>query len=396
MTARIAARLLRETDKRVLWKFVYNFGWKGMLAANRFIRRRRRGEHFPAFAFISVTSCCNLRCQGCWIPTDGAGREMSVADADAIITSFKARGVRFFGILGGEPFLHSGLFDILGRHPDCYFQVFTNGTVITDEAAREMRRLGNITPLISIEGLGETSDTRRGGRDVYARALEGVERCRRERLVIGAATSVCQSNYDELVRREFLNDLVARGVHYQWYYIYRPVGPEPTPELALTKERILGLRRFMVTQRLTAPLIMVDAYWDAEGRGLCPAATGISYHINPVGDVEPCPPIQFARENLLAGGDVYNLISNSEFLRGFEEVATKTSRGCILLEDPARLLEYVRRLDARDTSGRDAFAELAAMSQAPSHDIPGEEIPEESRLYRFAKKRWFFGFGAYG
>ncbi len=31
-----------------------------------------------------------------------------------------------------------------------------------------------------------------------------------------------------------------------------------------------------------------------------------------------------------------------------------------------------------------------------SHNQPGEEIPESSWAYRFAKKHWFFGFGAYG
>ena len=28
--------------------------------------------------------------------------------------------------------------------------------------------------------------------------------------------------------------------------------------------------------------------------------------------------------------------------------------------------------------------------------LPGQEIPEKSFFYRFAKKHWFFGFGAYG
>ena len=38
----------------------------------------------------------------------------------------------FFGIVGGEPFMHPHLLDMLAEHPDCYFQVFTNGQFITD------------------------------------------------------------------------------------------------------------------------------------------------------------------------------------------------------------------------------------------------------------------------
>ena len=68
----------------------------------------------------------------------------------------------FFGIVGGEPFMHPHLLDMLAAHPDCYFQVFTNGQFITDEKAKRLRQLGNVTPLISVEGNEIVSDQRRG------------------------------------------------------------------------------------------------------------------------------------------------------------------------------------------------------------------------------------------
>ena len=55
----------------------------------------------------------------------------------------------FFGIVGGEPFMHPHLLDMLAEHPDCYFQIFTNGHFITPERAKRMWQLGNVTPLIS-------------------------------------------------------------------------------------------------------------------------------------------------------------------------------------------------------------------------------------------------------
>ncbi|GAF98243.1 unnamed protein product, partial [marine sediment metagenome] len=135
--------------------------------------------------------------------------------------------------------LYEGLWDVLGRHGDCYFQVFTNGTLLTDDTARRMRALGNVTPLVSIEGLARTSDERRGGTNVYARALEALARCRENRLLTGVATSICRSNIDELVTRRFVEGLIDRGVHYLWYYVYRPVGPDPTPTLALSREQLV-------------------------------------------------------------------------------------------------------------------------------------------------------------
>ena len=35
------------------------------------------------------------------------------------------------------------------------------------------------------------------------------------------------------------------------------------------------------------------------------------------------------------------------------------------------------------------------MHSLNSQHNPGNEIPEKHWLYRFAKKHWFFGFGAY-
>src|SRR5437762_10257100 len=108
----------------------------------------------------------------------------------------RRRGNSFFGILGGEPFMHPRLLDVFAAHPDCYFQVFTNGQLITDEIAGALARLGNVTPLISIEGSQVVSDERRGRLQVLDKTLQGLEACRRHGLLIGVATSVCQTNID--------------------------------------------------------------------------------------------------------------------------------------------------------------------------------------------------------
>lgn len=391
-------RMLTEPDKRALAKFAWNFAWKGMRAVRRFEQRLARGDpFFPAFLFISVTDRCNLACQGCWVTPSSPPRELDLATLNRLVRQGKAAGSFFFGIMGGEPLLHQGLFELFGRHPDAYFLLFTNGTLLTDETAREMRRLGNVSPLISIEGTRGVSDERRGGTNVYERTLAGLEHCRRHRLVIGAATSVCRSNLDELASEAFIRELADRGVHYLWYYIYRPVGSRPAPELALDAGQIAELRRFIVEARRRAPLLIVDAYWDAAGRAVCPAAVGMAHHVGPGGDVEPCPPLQFALDSVRNGKPLAELFRDSAFLEAFREFARETTRGCVILEDPARLGAFLRAQGARDTSGRGAaYAELAAMQARASHHQPAAEIPEQSAAYRFAKKYWFFGFGAYG
>ncbi|MCF7709152.1 MAG: radical SAM protein [Verrucomicrobia bacterium] len=389
--------MLSEVDLRMLTRFAYIVGWKGIRSIRKFRKQSKAGRVFPPFVFLSITNACNLRCQGCWVTQASSTESISSAHMDRIIDACKREGSHFFGILGGEPLLHPDFFDIARRHQDCVFQVFSNGTLIDEAVAREMRLCGNITPLISIEGLEETSDERRGGVNVYRKAVEAIEHCSRNRLFTGVASSVCKSNIAEVATGDFVDDMIKRGVHYLWYYIYRPVGAEPSPELVLDKREVSNLRRFMVDIRRTAPILVVDAYWDHEGRALCPAAAGISHHIGPAGYLEPCPPIQFAREDLKNGGDITELITRSGFLERFRETAASATRGCIIMEHPQKLREFMINENAVDTSGRGtALEELRMMQSLPSHDMGDARIPERHWLYRFAKKHWFFGFGAYG
>ena len=67
-----------------------------------------------------------------------------------------------------------------------------------------------------------------------------------------------------------------------------------------------------------------------------------------------------------------------------------------MLERPDLLKDVVTRHESRDTTARgEAMAELDAMQSLNSQHDPGNEIPEKHWMYRFAKKHWFFGFGAY-
>jgi len=391
----LTKRVLTETRPKVVAKFVYNFGVKGVRSVELHKRRRRRGENFPPFLFISVISSCQLRCQGCWVDVAAPSQKLSLDELNRIVGDAKAHGNAYFGILGGEPFLHPQLLDLFAAHPDCYFQVFTNGQLITDDIARRLAQLGNVTPLVSIEGSDVVSDERRGRMQVLSKTMLGIEACRRQGLLIGVATSVCQTNID-LVSEAWLHRLIAMGVHYVWFHTYRVVGPKPNAQLALTPEQVLAVRRFIVRMRARLPIAIVDAYWDDRGEALCPMATGVSHHIGPGGHIEPCPVIQFATATVRDSPSIYDAMTQSAFLRDFREAAAAATHGCIVLERPDIVRDLVHKHGAQDSTQRGtAMAEFEAMTPRHSQHHPGQEIPEEHWAYRFAKKHWFFGFGAY-
>lgn len=404
MYLRFARRLATRSTPKQLWKSAWNLGLGGVLSVEKHKRRMKRGEFFPPFLYISIINSCNLRCQGCWVDVSAERQTIDLAAMNRLINEAKEMGNRFFGIVGGEPFMHPELFEILGAHPDCYFQIFTNGQFITPEKAARLRKLGNVTPLISVEGTEIVSDERRGRTGVFSKTMRGVQNCLDAKVMTGVCTSVAKSNFDDLVTEKWLDNLIEMGVLYTWFHVYRPMGPDACPDLCLTPEQQRSLRRFVVEMRRKKPIAIIDAYYDGEGKALCPAATGISHHINPWGDIEPCPIVQFSTEAIHREGPHHGTddrplkekFLKSAFLSDFRKLAQSTTRGCIVLERPDLLTALIDKHQAKDSTARGtAHAELEQMLVRTSQYHPGDEIPEQSLAYRLVKRFWFSDFGVY-
>jgi hypothetical protein len=229
--------------------------------------------------------------------------------------------------------------------------------------------------------------------------MQGIQNCLKNKLFTGVCTSVCRTNID-MVTEQWVDTLIDMGVMYTWFHVYRQMGPDACPDLCLTPEQQLWLRKFVVEMRAKKPIIIVDAYFDGEGQALCPAATGITHHINPWGDVEPCPIVQFTRESIHAteqdARPLKDKIMQSEFLRDFRQLAQSATRGCIVLERPDLLKQLVERHGARDATVRGtALEELSAMKVRTSQYNPIGQVPEKNWMYRLAKRFWFNDFGVY-
>jgi MoaA/NifB/PqqE/SkfB family radical SAM enzyme len=115
--------------------------------------------------------------------------------------------------------------------------------------------------------------------------------------------------------------LINRGVHYVWFHTYRPVGAKMNEQLALRPDQLTRVRRFVVEMRAKMPIAIIDAYYGHDGQALCPMSTGISHHISPYGDIEPCPIIQFAKEDVRDERGIFETMRSSEFLRDFRDLS---------------------------------------------------------------------------
>ena len=396
MLLQLASRLLREISPRLALKAGYLWTYKGFWTMMAYRRRVGRGELFPPFLFLALTDACNLRCRGCWIESGGKTHSLSLDDVEGLITALKKRKSYFHTLLGGEPMIYPKLWDIIQGHPECYFQIITNGMFLDEKNVEKIRGAGNVTPLVSIDGFKDDNDNRRG-EGVFDAVMEGLTRLQENKILYGVATTVTGENLEEVTSDRYVEEFIRRGAMYLWYYVYRPVGADPSPRFCVDREQMIELRRRLLTLRRKHPIILIDTYWNARGEAVCPAALGLGFHIGPQGTIEPCPPLSFACETIRDhDGDLFRTINESRFLRGFQDFACERTRGCVILEHPQELVEYLRDSSADDVSGRDALAEISASQTRTSHHLPGEEIPEDYWVYRLLKKQLFFGMGGYG
>ena len=97
------------------------------------------------------------------------------------------------------------------------------------------------------------------------------------------------------------------------------------------------------------------------------------------------------------GSNLTSCYAQSQFLADMRSRIARATRGCILMENPQMMTQLLQGHDVQETTTRGtAMKEYACMTGLPSHNMDMNPIAEQSRPYRWLKRHYFFGFGAYG
>ncbi|MEE1242585.1 MAG: radical SAM protein, partial [Frisingicoccus sp.] len=173
--------------------------------------RKKYNCNIPWAILLDPTSACNLHCTGCWAAEYGHKLNLTYDEIDDIIRQGKEMGVYFYIYTGGEPLVRKkDLIRLCEKHSDCVFLCFTNSTLIDEEFANEMLRVGNFVPAISLEGFEEATDGRRG-QGVYQKVQKAMELLREKKLVYGISCCYTSANYDSITSEEFYDSLIEMG-----------------------------------------------------------------------------------------------------------------------------------------------------------------------------------------
>ena len=312
--------------------------------------QEKYGCNVPWTILMDPTSACNLHCTGCWAAEYGNRMNLHLEELDSIIRQGKELGIYVYIYSGGEPLVRKkDLIRLCDKHSDCAFLSFTNGTLIDDEFADELLRVGNFVPAISIEGFEEATDFRRGA-GTYRKCIEAMERLRMRGLLFGISCCYTSKNTEVIGSEAFIDAMIDQGAKFAWLFTYMPIGTDAVPELIATAEQ----RKFMYEKireyRKTKPLFTMDFWNDGDAVGGCIAGGRAYLHINANGDVEPCAFIHYSDSNIREK-PLLDCLQGPLFMayRRRQPFNENMLRPCPVLDNPGALTEMVAESGAHST-----------------------------------------------
>lgn len=260
----------------------------------------------PKFVTLSPGKRCNLHCVGCYAGSGATTAEkLDYATVDRIITEKTKLWDGFLTVIsGGEPLMWKsdgkGILDICRDHPENYFMMYTNGTLIRKNVAKQMADLGNITPAISVEGFEEATDARRG-KGVYKKILQAMENLREVGVPFGISVTATRNNVEEIMSDEFVDFFFKeQGAVFGWVFQYMPIGRHQSLELMVTPEQrkwMFERERYFIHEKN----IFLPDFWNS-GAFSCGCIAGGRpggyIYIEWNGNVTPCVFYPYSKNNI--------------------------------------------------------------------------------------------------
>jgi MoaA/NifB/PqqE/SkfB family radical SAM enzyme len=241
----------------------------------------------PQGYVLTITDKCNLCCKYCY-SNSGANETSAIQDydIDIIINEMKnIFGIYFVTISGGEPF--PDILDIARRHGDITFFVYTNGTMIDERVAKDIKSIGNIIPSISLIGKREYHDKIRGINN-YNRVINTINILNRLDIIWGASITASNVNIDSILHENLINDIVSVGAHFIRMIPFIPVGRQYSEIKTISdkESKILG---DVIKKLRDNNGIIIHDYIDDNSTGISCMAGGRRYfHITSKTNISPC------------------------------------------------------------------------------------------------------------
>lgn len=328
--------------------FMVKFAASSKSASKKRAELKQKGTHVPPFLIASITSQCNLHCEGCYSRCNNATvdekpqEQLMKDDWDKVFGEASDLGVSFILLAGGEPMLRIDVIEAASTYKDIMFPIFTNGTYINGQYLKLFDKSRNLVPILSIEGNKEITDARRG-EGIYDKLIQTMDEFKKRGIIFGASVTVTTDNVKDVSSDEFIQSLADRGCKAVIFVEYVPVTDESQELAPGDKERDYLSSEINRLREQYSEMVFVSFPGDEKSSGGCIAAGRGFFHINSHGGAEPCPFSPYSDINI-KGHSLLDAINSKLFvaLRSGDILADDHKGGCVLYEKREQVEEILR------------------------------------------------------
>jgi 12,18-didecarboxysiroheme deacetylase len=150
----------------------------------------------------NVGQRCNLKCVHCYSQSKDIEYpgELNTKEAKAMLDGLAEYGAPVILFSGGEPLMRKDLMELITYAKDKGLRavISTNGTLITEEKAEELKQFGLSYVGISLDGLKETNDKFRGIEGAFDDALQGIRNCLKLGIKVGLRFTINKRNAQDI------------------------------------------------------------------------------------------------------------------------------------------------------------------------------------------------------
>jgi len=268
---------------------------------------------FPNHPVWEVTNRCNLNCIHCHV--EGGSQmddELDTDRAKDLIDQLAAVDeFRMLVYTGGEPFMREDLFELMEHSMKAGFVnvVASNGTMIDDEVARDLKKTGVAAVAVSLDSNNcLVHNNIRNNPHAYESAMSGIRSLKKEGILLQINTTAMDINFDEMGSLIELVEELGSAIMLMYQLV--PVGrgfeiSGSALDMDYNKKLLAFLSEEQKNRSVLIEPVAGPQYWAylMERKGInserwlnkvngyfqgCTAGRGLVY-IKANGDVWPCP-----------------------------------------------------------------------------------------------------------
>lgn len=214
---RYVKNMIYNTNKTCLNHFLQNIAvkelWEGLSIREQMSKQYH--IHVPHALVIHIGMNCSLQCRGCLCKSDPTFA-MSLTEIDRLVTEARELGIHMVVMTGGDPFINDHLVNVYEKYDDIEFIVITNGSLLNDQRCQALSKLGNVLPLVTLEGKSEEVEQSIDS-TAYTQILASLDRMKSHGILFGVLTPTKHSNLKLVTSDDFILPLIRKGSRMNWY-----------------------------------------------------------------------------------------------------------------------------------------------------------------------------------